>query len=549
MRKITPRPYQKEAVDSVIAAYDKGYPGALVRLPTGCGKTITAGLAAQRWLEGGDRRRVFILCHETQLVHQFAREMGDVLQMPVAIEQSQYRVGIRDKPRVVVASRASLTNKVKIDDFGTKHSYSRLKKFDPADEWLVIVDEAHRYSRRLKTCGHVFEHFEANQNSRRLGITATPWRTDGISLESLFPYIACDLQLIDVNGGPSAVSEGWCVPYVNKYVIVQGVDFARDIRTTGGDFDEESLAEVLAEGKVLASLVEPTLDIAEGRRTLIFNPTTAMAKKVRDYINTKLGWEACKSLDGSVPHEQREVVYKAHRSNQFQFLSVCGLCREGYDDPGIQAVAIFRPTKSTSLAEQMKGRGCRPLPGLVDGKLGPEERLQAIATSPKPNALIIDLVGVTGLEGAASAARCYASGEPDDIIGRAEKIMLDGETDVKVAVDEAKKQAAAEEAEKRKKLKEEEEKREACRIAMLEARTKYKVSGAAPGVTSSMLLDDESASPKQIGYLRWIRLSFNERLMTKRQASKFITMHRCGTSVANIQKQVDKWELSRLSKL
>lgn len=549
MRQITPRPYQKEAVDSVMNAYDQGYPGALVRLPTGCGKTITAGLAAQRWLDGGDSRRVFILCHETQLVHQFAREMHDVLQMPVSIEQSHNKVSLRDRPKVVVASRASLTTKVKIDDFGNKQSFSRLNKFHPGDEWLVIVDEAHRYSRKLKTCGHVFEHFEVNDRSRRLGITATPWRTDGISLESLFPYIACDLQLIDVNGGPSAVSEGWCVPYVNKYVIVQGVDFGKDIRTAGGDFDEESLAEVLAEGKILASLVEPTLDIAGDRRTLIFSPTTLMSRRVRDYINTKLGWEACKSLDGSVSHEQRESVYKAHRSNQFQFLSVCGLCREGYDDPGIQAVAIFRPTKSTSLAEQMKGRGCRPLPGLVDGKFSATERLQAIASSPKPNALIIDLVGVTGLEGAASAAKCYAVGEPDDVVGRAEKIMLDGTTDVKEAVDEAKRQIAAEEAEKRKRERDEEEKREACKIAMLEARTKYRVSGAAPGLTSAMVMDDDQATPKQVGYLRWIRLSFNERLMTKRQASKLITMHRCGTSVANIQKQVDKWEMSRLAKL
>lgn len=549
MRLITPRPYQAEAVDNVISAFDDGYPGALVRLPTGCGKTITAGLAAQKWLEGGDRRRVFILCHETQLVHQFSREMRDVLQMPVSIEQSQYRVSLRDRPKVVVASRASLTNKVKIDDYGTRHSHSRLSKFDPGDEWLVIVDEAHRYSRKLKTCGHVFEHFEANGRSKRLGITATPWRTDGISLESLFPYIACDLQLVDVNGGPSAVSEGWCVPYVNKYVIVQGVDFGKDIRTTGGDFDEESLAEVLAEGKVLASLVEPTLDIAGDRRTLIFNATTAMSRKVRDYINTKLGWEACKALDGTVPHEEREVVYKAHRSNQFQFLSVCGLCREGYDDPGIQAVAVFRPTKSTSLSEQMKGRGCRPLPGLVDGKASAEERLQAIASSDKPNALIIDLVGVTGLEGAASAARCYALGEPDDVIGRAERLMVDGETDIQKAVKTAKEEIEKENVEKRRQEKLEEEKRESCRIAMLEARTKYKVSGAAPGITSKMLMDAEEATSKQIGYLRWIRLSFNEKLMTKAQASRLISMHRCGSSVANVQKQVDKWEMSRLAKL
>lgn len=549
MRSITARPYQSEAVDNVFSAYQQGYPGALVRLPTGCGKTITAGLVAQRWLEEHPSNRVFILCHETQLVHQFAREMRDVLQRDVAIEQGARRVGERSRPSVVVASRASLAEKIRVDEYGGRERITRLSKFDPADNWLVIVDEAHRYSRGLKLCGHVFEHFEANGKSRRLGITATPWRTDGVSLESLFPYIACDYQLIDVEGGPSAVTDGWCVPYVNRYVIVQGVDFSKDIRTTGGDFDEESLAEVLAEGKSLAGLVEPTLELAENRRTLIFNATVGMAKRVKDYINSKLGWEACKALDGSVSHEMRESVYRAHRSGQFQYLSVCGLCREGYDDPGIQAVAVFRPTKSTSLAEQMKGRGCRPLRGTVDGLGSAEERLAAIQASEKKDCLIIDLVGVTGLAGAASAAKCYASGEDDDVVARSEQIMIQGQTDIRAAVEEAKKQIDEERAVEKKRQEDEKIRQESARIAMLDARAKYRVSGAAPGMVAAALDERDPPSPKQLGYLRWIKISYNARLMTKRQASRIIAMHKFGKSVENIQKDVDKWELSRLTKL
>ena len=166
MRKITARPYQQEAVDEVFKAHYAGSPGALVRLPTGCGKTITAGLAARRWLSEGVRRKVFILCHETQLVHQFAREMKDVLQTDVAIEQGANRVSSRHVPDVVVASRASLAEKYRVDEMGFKERISRLNKFDPSDDWLVIVDEAHRYSRKLKLCGPVFEHFEGNQIGR-----------------------------------------------------------------------------------------------------------------------------------------------------------------------------------------------------------------------------------------------------------------------------------------------------------------------------------------------------------------------------------------------
>lgn len=549
MRKITARPYQQEAVEEVFKAHASGSPGALVRLPTGCGKTITAGLAARRWLSEGIRRKVFILCHETQLVHQFAREMRDVLQTDVAIEQGSNRVGERSVPDVVVASRASLAERYRVDEMGFKERISRLNKFDPSDDWLVIVDEAHRYSRKLKLCGPVFEHFEGNQNSFRLGITATPWRTDGISLESLFPTIACDLQLIDLDGGPSAVNDGWCVPYVNKYVMVQGVDFGKDIKVHGSDFDEESLAEILSGAKVLSSLVDPTIELSENRRTLVFCVTVEMSKKVAEYINIRKGAGSARQLDGGVPHHKREETYRAHRRGDFQYLVVCSLCREGYDDPGIQAVAILRPTKSTSLSEQMKGRGARPAPGVIDSTMTKEERLSAIANSCKPNCLIIDLVGVTGLAGAASAARCYAEGQPDEVVERAEAIMIKGQTDLKKAIDQAKEEVAKEAAEARR-LKEDEERRaEVARVAMLEARARYKVSGAAPGLVTSILDTQDHPTEKQIRYLKWIRLSFNERLMTKQQASKIISMHKFSSSMQKIQNEVDKWELKRLKQI
>ena len=82
-----------------------------------------------------------------------------------------------------------------------------------------------------------------------------------------------------------------------------------------------------------------------------------------------------------------------------------------------------------------------------------------------------------------------------------------------------------------------------------EARARYKVSGAAPGMVTSMLDTQDYPTEKQIRYLKWIRLSFNEKLMTKQQASKLISMHKFSSSLTKIQNEVDKWELKRLKKL
>ena len=112
------------------------------------------------------------------------------------------------------------------------------------------------------------------------------------------------------------------------------------------------------------------------------------------------------------------------------------------------------------------------------------------------------------------------------------------------------KQEVAKEAAEARRLKEDEERRlEVARVAMLEARARYKVSGAAPGMMTSMLDTQDYPTEKQIRYLKWIRLSFNEKLMTKQQASKLISMHKFSSSLTKIQNEVDKWELKRLKKL
>jgi hypothetical protein len=145
-----------------------------------------------------------------------------------------------------------------------------------------------------------------------------------------------------------------------------------------------------------------------------------MARRVAEVFCEHRG-DMARSLDGTSPDEHRKRVYKAHQNGEFQVLSVCGLCREGYNDPGIAAVAVFRPTKSRSLAEQMKGRGCRPLRGLVDGLPDAAARLAAIAASAKPDCLIVDLVGITGMPPVTSTAEILAGGLPDEVVDRANK--------------------------------------------------------------------------------------------------------------------------------
>jgi superfamily II DNA or RNA helicase len=436
----TARDYQAEAIENVFQAYQEGHIGALVRMPTGTGKTLVGALIAKRWCEQGPNYHAMVSAHEKQLVWQFHDHLEEILGEKPGLEMASHgRVDAENVPPIVVVSRATLLPRARQNG---EAPVSRLWKFDWKLNWLLIIDEVHRYKFGGKASRHLLEYLEQNPNHRRLGLTATPIRGDKVSLKRITPSIALDYRLFAAKGQRSAVDDGWAVPYDQRFVQVEGVDW-RNIREVAKDFDESELGMILSQRERLLSLIQPTLDLAEDRSTLIFSPTRDMARMVAATINAELHQpEAARHLDGTFPDHIRRATYRDHQQRKFQFLSVCGLCREGYNDPGIACVAVFRPTKSRGLAEQMKGRGCRPLQGLVDKINSPEDRKLAIKYSAKPDCRIIDLVGITGLADCVSTAHIMAEGEPDEVVDAANQILLTTEkTDVAEALAEAKEEA------------------------------------------------------------------------------------------------------------
>jgi hypothetical protein len=69
---------------------------------------------------------------------------------------------------------------------------------------------------------------------------------------------------------------------------------------------------------------------------------------------------------------------------------------EGFDVPDAAVCANARPTKSTSLYQQMIGRVTRPEAGVVDGWNTDEERREAISKSGKAHCLVLDFTGDCG---------------------------------------------------------------------------------------------------------------------------------------------------------
>lgn len=610
---IIPRDYQVEDVKNSFHLWDSGEVGVLTRAATGMGKTIMSCLKFRRWLDAGDDYRCMVLSYERELVQQFAEEVRDVLgDVSIGIEMGASSIDSANIPQIVVASRQTLMThelatleqrdvlkslgipdvklltkaeaKRAIKDirdgldlqtvadaieefnagFRCNHELgrvSRLYKFDNKLNWLLVMDEAHKYSMQLKTVGHLIEWFENNPNHRRSGITATPKRRDKVSIGTkLFPAISIDYPLT------KAVAEGFAVRYVQKFVQVETIDF-KAIKDVAGKSQEKWDTEVNRRIESdLAKLCDPLLDMVGDRKTLIFSPTVDLAKKVCDYINarnececpscgsrtwhpklrigdgakcpscddwleakhiTKDQWQAY-SLDGSIPQRDRKPIYENHKAGKFQFLSVCGLCREGYNDPEISCVAIFRPVskEASSLAEQMKGRGARPLRGTIHGLETKEERLAAIAASAKPDCLIVDLVGITGLADCASTIQIYAEGLDDDIVARAEEISIKGGVvDPLEAIEQAKRENEEEKERKKRAALEAEERRrkQAEERARLDAKATYTSHDVGTATR-----DKADASDKMIGFLHFLGMDFTDWEPSKSQASRMISQLKNG---------------------
>ena len=604
---IIPRDYQVEDVANSFRLWDSGEVGVLTRAATGMGKTIMSCLKFRRWLDAGPDHRCMVLSYERELVQQFADEVREVLgDVSIGIEMGSMSI-TGDIPQIVVASRQTLmshelatleqrdvlkglglsdvrlltkrdaTRAIRdlrngidlqmvadaVDEFNDSYRcnhelgrVSRLYKFDNKLNWLLVMDEAHKYSMQLKTVGHIIEWFEKNPNHRRSGITATPKRRDKVSIGTkLFPGISIDYPLT------KAVDQGYAVPYVQKFVQVESVDF-KAIREIAGKSQEKWDNEVNRRiEKDLAELCDPLLDMVGDRSTLIFSPSVDLAAKVCEYINarsececsscgartwhprlrigdgakcpkcsdwlenkhvTKGGTQAY-SLHGSVPHRERQQVYAGHKAGTFQFLSVCGLCREGYNDRNISCVAVFRPVSkdASSLAEQMKGRGARPAKGTIDGLDTKEERLAAIAASEKPDCLIIDLVGITGLADCASTIQIYADGLEDDIVARAEEIALEGGVeDPMEAIRQAQRENDEAKERKRRAALEAEERRR--RLAEERAQLDAKATYTTHDVGTSTR-DKSEATDKMLKFLRFLGMEFTGNWEPSRsQASRMI---------------------------
>ncbi len=331
--KITPRPYQKKAVESVISLYKNGSAKMLLHLPTGAGKTIIATLIIEQFLSFSRKGKILFIAHREEILDQTRKKIKNHLPLTdVQIEQGQRSSS--GETQITIASVQSLIR--------------RKEKYNPRDFSLIICDECHRALAPSWT--DVISYFYENKktSSLLLGMTATPKRTDGQSALSVFNEIAFEISRVELQ------DLGYLVPI--EYFTVR-TDLNLDkVKISGGDYQVGSLSQVMNTPERRALTMNAWQEKGLGKKTIIFCAGVDHAHRMAlDF--EQLGIKA-RVVDARTSN--RKEILRKFRTNKIGVLTNYGVLTEGFDDPGIECILMARPTTSPLVYTQCIGRGLRP---------------------------------------------------------------------------------------------------------------------------------------------------------------------------------------------
>lgn len=317
------RPYQQECIDAVNRGWEK-YSRQLAIIPTGGGKTIIFSKLA-----AANHRRTLILAHRDKLVTQAIEKLESATGIVAGREKADSYALKSD--HVVVASIQTMMR--------------RKARWKRTHFGLIVCDEAHHSV--SKSWDQVIEYFAPF--NRLLGVTATPERSDGVSLLDSYEHKAFEIDMITL------IRQGYLSPIKIKTCPIK-LDL-ESVAKRAGDFAAEDVGHALE--PYLPILASEIIKHAGTRRTLIFLPLIATSQKLVAHLKN-LGAKV-EHVDGTM--KDSDSVLERFERNEFQFLCNAMLLTEGFDDPGISCVVNLRPTQSVSLLKQIIGRGTRIAPG------------------------------------------------------------------------------------------------------------------------------------------------------------------------------------------
>lgn len=341
------RDYQQRAIDMLHDWFRAGNEGnPCLVLPTGAGKSHIIAALCKDALQSWPETRVLMLTHVKELIQQNAEKMREHWRnAPMGIYSAS--IGRRDLGEpITFAGIQSVRNKA-----------SAIGHVD-----LILIDECHLVSHKdeggYRTL--IGELKAINPALRVVGLTATPYRLGHgliIDAPAIFDALIEPVTIQElVDGGYLSMLRS---KVTAKALSTDGV------HKRGGEFIESELQAAVDTEDNNAAVVAETIERGKDRKSwLVFCSGVDHAQHICDRMNAEGIVTEC--VTGATPKGERERIIGAFKRGEIRALTNANVLTTGFDHPGIDLIAMLRPTMSAGLYVQMAGRGLRIAPGKVD---------------------------------------------------------------------------------------------------------------------------------------------------------------------------------------
>lgn len=191
--------------------------------------------------------------------------------------------------------------------------------------------------------------------ARVLGLTATPYRTDGRGLGEHYDALVHTVTISDL------IQRGFLV---RPITYAPAAPDMAGVRKVGGDFATGAMAEKVDRPALIGDIVDHWKRLGQDRITVGFCASVAHAEHVAQAFRAA-GIPAA-AIDGAMDARLREDRLSDLAAGRLRVLTNVGILTEGWDLPACGCIIQARPTASLSLYHQIVGRGLRSCPGKSD---------------------------------------------------------------------------------------------------------------------------------------------------------------------------------------
>ena len=336
----TLRDYQQEAKATIFDQWDS-WNNILYQMPTGTGKTrlftsIIRDISLAS-LQENRRKGILIIAHRTELIEQIDESLN------------KYRI-----PHGIIAGsfkdRRDLLLPVQVASIQTITHPANRKLAEAFHADYIIIDEAHHAIAQSYT--KLWSYYP---QSKKLGVTATPWRMDGRGFRGNFDAFIPSMRIKEF------LEKGWLAPY--KYY---SVPFDSQIRNNiesireynlDGDYKTSILEQVVDTCRIRAQLLESYLKFVKGKKGIIYSISRKHSKHIcNQFLEAGI---RIADIDSETPSHLRKELVQDFKDGKLDIIVNVDIFSEGFDCPDLEFVQLARPTRSLVKYIQQVGRGLR----------------------------------------------------------------------------------------------------------------------------------------------------------------------------------------------